>query len=190
MQPYVGWALLFASVTCFQGYIKWDLFVLGAQSLDTSHKMLLPAKLPQCPTSQLEIPATFLGGSSKIVETVSYCLPCHWGASPRLLGGDPTRHQQTAWSEEGIHPPSDLGWRSRMHDGTQWGEVTNLEALLVRLVKTWVEIQACLRRQTGRLITSQRQIVTTFWGETVSLRLREWGASTVLCEVIWDTSKT
>jgi hypothetical protein len=29
----VGWALLFASVTCLQGYIRWDLFVLWAQPL-------------------------------------------------------------------------------------------------------------------------------------------------------------
>jgi hypothetical protein len=33
------------------------------------------AKLPQCPLSQLEIPATFLGDLSGIVETVSYPLP-------------------------------------------------------------------------------------------------------------------
>jgi hypothetical protein len=36
MQPYVGWALLFASVTCLQGYIRWAPFVLRAQPLDTS----------------------------------------------------------------------------------------------------------------------------------------------------------
>jgi hypothetical protein len=36
MQPYVGWALLFASVTCLQGYIRWNPFVLGAQPLDMS----------------------------------------------------------------------------------------------------------------------------------------------------------
>jgi hypothetical protein len=54
MQPYVGWALLLASVTCLQGYIRWDSFVLGAQPLDMSpldlwwhNKKLLPAKLPQ-----------------------------------------------------------------------------------------------------------------------------------------------
>jgi hypothetical protein len=67
MQPYVGWTLLFASVTCLQGHIRWDLFVLGAQPLDTSplslcqdNKMLLPSKLPQCPTSQFEIPIILL----------------------------------------------------------------------------------------------------------------------------------
>jgi hypothetical protein len=65
MQPYVSWALLFASVTYLQGYIRWDLFVLGAQPLDTSplslywhNKTLFPAKLPQCSVSQLEIPTT------------------------------------------------------------------------------------------------------------------------------------
>jgi hypothetical protein len=36
MQPYVGWALLFASVTCLQGYIRWVPTVLGAQPLDMS----------------------------------------------------------------------------------------------------------------------------------------------------------
>jgi hypothetical protein len=45
--------------------------------------MLLPAKLPQCPISQLEIPTVFLGGSlATIVEMVICHLPCHWGASP------------------------------------------------------------------------------------------------------------
>jgi hypothetical protein len=36
MQPYVGWAFLFASVTCWQGYIRWDSFVLRAQPLERS----------------------------------------------------------------------------------------------------------------------------------------------------------
>jgi hypothetical protein len=36
MQPQVGWALLFASVTCLQGCIRGDPFVLRAQPLDTS----------------------------------------------------------------------------------------------------------------------------------------------------------
>jgi hypothetical protein len=51
--------------------------------------MLLPAKLSQCPVTQLEIPATLIGGSSGIVERMSYHLPCHQGASPGQLGGDP-----------------------------------------------------------------------------------------------------
>jgi hypothetical protein len=74
MQPYVGLTLLLASVTCLQGYVRWDLFVLGAQPLEMSslslcqhNKTLLPAKLPQCPISQLEIP-TFLGGLSGIAQ--------------------------------------------------------------------------------------------------------------------------
>jgi hypothetical protein len=51
-------------------------------------------------------------------------------------------------------------------------------------VRTQVQTQTCLRRQKGRLITSQRPLITTFWGETVSLRFREWGGSTVLCESV------
>jgi hypothetical protein len=65
MQPYVGWALLFASVSFLQGYIRWDPFVLWAQTLEMSllslcwhNKALLPAKLPQHPVCQLETPAT------------------------------------------------------------------------------------------------------------------------------------
>jgi hypothetical protein len=65
MQPQGGWALFFASVTCLQEYIRWDPFVLRAQPLDTSplclfqhNKTLLPAKLPRCPITQLEIPTT------------------------------------------------------------------------------------------------------------------------------------
>jgi hypothetical protein len=36
MQPYVCWALIFASVTCLQGYRRWGPFVLGAQPLEMS----------------------------------------------------------------------------------------------------------------------------------------------------------
>jgi hypothetical protein len=109
MQPYVGWALLFASVTCFQGYIRWDLFVLGAQSLDTSplalcqhNKTLLPTKLPQCPVFQLVISWNITWGLAGIVVTVSYHFPCHQSASPGPLGGDPTRCQWTARSGGGF----------------------------------------------------------------------------------------
>jgi hypothetical protein len=51
------------------------------------------------------------------------------------------------------------------------------------LVRTQVRIQTCLRRQTGRLITSQRSLNNPIWGETGSLRLREQGKS------VWDTSR-
>jgi hypothetical protein len=56
-----------ASITCLQGYVRWDPFVLRAQTLDSSllglylhNKMLLPTKLPQCPVSLFEIPATVI----------------------------------------------------------------------------------------------------------------------------------
>jgi hypothetical protein len=44
--------------------------------------MFLPDKLPQCLISQFDVPAIFLGGSSRIVEMVICQLPYHWGASP------------------------------------------------------------------------------------------------------------
>jgi hypothetical protein len=124
----VGWPLLFASVTCLQWYIRWDLFVLRTQPLDRSplglwwhNKTLVPAKLPQYSVTVLEIPATFLGRLiAGTAEMVIYHLPCHQDASPWLLE-DPTRCQWTAWSRGGIHPPSEWGWRPRMHNRTWWG---------------------------------------------------------------------
>jgi hypothetical protein len=92
-------------------------FVLGAQPLDTSplglcwhNKTLLSAKLPQCPESQLKIPATFWGGLfAGIAETVIFYFPCHWGASPTAGRSDPTRHPWTVWSRGGTHLPGKLG---------------------------------------------------------------------------------
>jgi hypothetical protein len=61
-----GLDLFFASVTCLQGYIRWDPFVLGAQPLDMHplslcwhNKTLLPANCLKSPVSQLANPATF-----------------------------------------------------------------------------------------------------------------------------------
>jgi hypothetical protein len=59
MKPYVGWALLSAPVTCLQGSIRWEPFVIETQPVDTSllgvcwHNKLLPANLPQRFLSQL-----------------------------------------------------------------------------------------------------------------------------------------
>jgi hypothetical protein len=63
----------------------------------------------------------------------------------------------------GIHPPSVSGWEPPMHNGTQWGTGTRkgCRALLIRLVRTWVQIQTCPRRQKGSLITSQWGILAT-----------------------------
>jgi hypothetical protein len=179
MQLYVGWALLFASVTCLQEYIRWDPFILGAQPLDMSplslcqhNKALLPAKLPQCPLSQLEIPTTFLGNS----------LPglWRWWFVTSLVARRRSHQAPTdSLIQRGIHPHGKLGWRPHMHNGTQWGAGTSegRGAVPVRLVRIQVWIQAYLRSQKGRPINSQRPLVTAFWGETVSLRLREWGKS-------------
>jgi hypothetical protein len=78
-------------------------------SLCWQNKTLLPAKLPQCPISQLEIPATFLGG---IVWNYRDCDFFHlpWqGASPGPLGEDPTRHHQPPWSRGGLILPVNWG---------------------------------------------------------------------------------
>jgi hypothetical protein len=184
----VGWALLSASVNCLQGYIRWDLYVLGAQPLDTSllglyqhNKHCQSGNLPQCPLSQLVINCNITMGLAEIAERVSYHLPCHQGVPSGPLGGDPTRRQWTTWSG---------GWFVLLASwvrasDAQWNTVRHRKgAPLIRLVRTQVQIQSCLSRQKGRLITSQRLLVTAFWGEAMSLRFREWGRSTVLCKSV------
>jgi hypothetical protein len=97
MQLYVGWALLFASVTCLQGYIRWDPFVLRAHPLDISllglcwdNEMLLPANVLQSSVSQLEIPATLifffihLFICAYIVWAISPPIPCPLHLAPTL----------------------------------------------------------------------------------------------------------
>jgi hypothetical protein len=68
--------------------------------------------------------------------------PCHWVSVPSPLGWLPLLWENLR----------DKFWS---HQGTWKSSGTNLEALLIRLVRTQVEIQACLRRQRGILIHSQ-----------------------------------
>jgi hypothetical protein len=125
----------------------------------------------------LRFPQHFLGahcrdcGDSDLSPLLSpRCIP--WTTRKRS-------HQAPTDSliQRGTHPPGRSRWRPQMHNGTQWVSGTNegREAPLFRLARTRVHIQACLRRQKGRLITSQRSLVTTVWGETVSLKFREQG---------------
>jgi hypothetical protein len=66
MQPHVGWALLSASVTCLQVYLRWDSFVLRVQPLDTSplslcrHSGRSFTNLPQRLLCQLNFPPTIV----------------------------------------------------------------------------------------------------------------------------------
>jgi hypothetical protein len=77
------------------------------------------------------------------------------------------------------------------HKGTWKGSGTNLGALVTRMVGTQLQIQACLRRQKQRLITSQRHLSKALLGgATMSFRFKERGRSIVLCECmkvwVWD----
>jgi hypothetical protein len=56
------------------------------------------------------------------------------------------------------------------------------EAPLIRLVRTWVQIQACPRRQKGSLITSQWDtLVTTIFGVKPCLSGSESGMEVQCC---------
>jgi hypothetical protein len=126
---------------------------------------------------------------------VSYHLPCHWDVYPWTSRRRSHQVPMDSLIWRGIHLPGKSGWGPWMHNGTQWGTGTSegRGASFIRLVRTQVQIQACPRRQKERLITSQRLLVTTSNpGETVSLRFRKWGGSTVPCECEsagWDVAQ-
>jgi hypothetical protein len=174
--------------------IRWDPFILRAQPLDTSllslcwhNKTLHPANGLKSSASQLANSRNISWGL--IIRDCCVITSLFTGVHPpRSPGGDPTRHQWTAWYRGGIHPPGESGWGSQMHSRTQWGTGTSKGrgALLIRLVRTLVQIQACPRRQKGSLITSQWDIlVTIIFGVKSCLSFREQYGSMVLYERIW-----
>jgi hypothetical protein len=140
--------------------------------------MLLPANLPQRLISQLIISHNIIWGLAGIMADSELSPPLSPGCIPRTAGW---RSHQVPMDSLicSIHPSGELALRPWMHKGTHWGEGTNLGALLFVLVRTWVQIQACLRRQKGSLITSKRPLVTACWGETMSLWFKEWDGSIV-----------
>jgi hypothetical protein len=75
------------------------------------------ASSPQSCMSLFESPIIFLCQDCR--DCGFFHLPCHWGVSPRLLGEDPTRCQQTAWSGGGTHPPGESGWVPQLHNRTR-----------------------------------------------------------------------
>jgi hypothetical protein len=159
-------------------------------SLCWHNKTSLPAKLPQCLVSQLATSCNISWGFviQDCRDMVSYHLPCHRGASPQTARRRSHQVPIDSLIWRGICLPGKLGTGPWMYNRTQWGTGTSegRGTWLIRLVRTQVWIQACLRRQKGRLITSQRPLVTTSnHGETMSLRFWEQGGSTVLCESVW-----
>jgi hypothetical protein len=98
---------------------------------------------------------------------VSYYFLCHQGAAPWTARRRSLQVLTDSLILRGIHPPGESGWGPWMYNGTQWGAGTSegRGIPLIRLVRTWVQIQACPRRQKGRLITSLWEtLVTAFFG--------------------------
>jgi hypothetical protein len=73
------------------------------------------------------------------------------------------------------------GGEFQLHKGTQKGLGTNLGALLISLVRTWVQIQACFRRQKGSLINSQRHLSNPLLGVKPCLSGSESGTEVLCC---------
>jgi hypothetical protein len=100
--------------------------------------------------SLFEFPIIFLGGSLlEFVETVIFFISLVAGVCPCTI-----RRNNPGEVQEPV--------RGVAH---------------VRQVRTQVQIRAFLGRQNGRLINSQRPLITSFLGETRSLRFREWDES-------------
>jgi hypothetical protein len=177
--------------------MRWDPFVLRAQPLDMSplslcwhNKMLLPANLPQSHIFQLANSWNISWGLIiQTAEMMSYHLPCHQGTPPQIARRRWHQVPMDTFIQSGIHPSGELGWRPRMHNGTQWGAGTSKGrgAPIIRLIRTRVHIQACPRRQKGRLITSQWDtLVTPFF--RVNHVSQFWGAVWKYCAV-WEYMK-
>jgi hypothetical protein len=158
-------------------------------SLCLHNKTLFPASCLKSPISQL---ANSLNISCGLIQD--------WAdgelsppLSPRCISQD--RQEEIPPGGNGqLDPEGDssswqVGWGPRMHNGTQWDARTRKGrgAILIRLARNQVQIQACPRRQEWSLITSQWDIlVTTFFtGETMSVTFREQDGSMVLYEGIW-----
>jgi hypothetical protein len=160
--------------------------------LDTSplglcwkNKALLPANLPQRLVSQLANARNISWGLIRDCGDGELSPPLSPGASPWTTRRRSHQAPMDSLIQRGIQPPSESRWGPQKHKGTHWGTGTNLGASLFILEGIGVQIQTCLRRQKGSLITSQRPLVTACWGETLSLRFRERGRSIVPCGSVY-----
>jgi hypothetical protein len=158
-------------------------------SLCWHNKTLLPANCLKSPVSQLATSHNISWGLVQDCGDGELSPPLSLGCIPPTIRRRSHQAPMGSLIWRDTPPPSESGWRPRMHNGTHWGAGTSEGrwALFIRLVRTQVQMQACPRRQKGSLITTQWDtLVTTFlWGETVSLRFREQYGSMVLYESIW-----
>jgi hypothetical protein len=91
----------------------------------------------------------------------------------------------------GIHPPCELGWGPQMHSRTKWGAGTRegKGAQFIRLVRTWVQIRACPRRQKGILIYFQWDtLVTTYFGVKPCLSHSGSGMEVRCCMRVYENA--
>jgi hypothetical protein len=129
----------------------------------------------------LKFPTAFLGGSLLGWWRLVF-LPCLLlGCIPLTSGrSDPTRRQWTACPGGRTHPPGDSGWGPRMHNGTGWGAGTSKGSTAYQTGKNpGSNNRPAFGRQKGRLITSQRPLVT--WSG-VKLDLSGLGSGVNVCE--------
>jgi hypothetical protein len=127
-----------------------------------SAELLLACLINLLPKScgDLSVSATALlqhfGGLSGIWRVI-FSPPCHWlnisEALGRLSLPSATRPY---WSRGGSLSLVSWGCEFWLQKGSWKGSGTNLEAPLIRLVRTQDQIQACLRRQKRSLINSQK----------------------------------
>jgi hypothetical protein len=109
----------------------------GALSLHLSHPTFLGVRLK------------FRGLCFHLIVTSSVSRPSKRAA--------PAMHHWMCWSKGRDPLYSEPRRQVCSHKRTQKGSGTNLGAPLIRLVRTWVRIYACFRRQNRSLINSQQR---------------------------------
>jgi hypothetical protein len=134
------------------------------------------------------------GGLPRIWRAV-FSPPCLWATS----GATPARcHWTMLIQGEGAPLPASHGSKFWLHKRTWKGLGTNLGAPLIRLIRTWVQIQACFRRQKGNLINSQRHLSHPFlgWNHIFQVQWVGWKFCAMwecvkvwACEVAWLQNK-
>jgi hypothetical protein len=113
--------------------------------------------------------------------------PCYWLKVPIPLEQLPLPGTTGPCSSEGgsLSPGEQRKW-VLVAQRTWEGLGTNLGAPFIRHVRTWVQIQTCLKRQKGVWSILRRYLSNAlFWSTTGSFRFREHGRNTVLCKSVW-----
>jgi hypothetical protein len=145
------------SITCFKWYTRKAPFVLSAQSAELLLACLINLLPESFGTLSVSGSSCNISGGSSGIWRLMFSRLCLWLSISGPLGRLPLPGTTGLCCSEGREPlPASQGGEFQLHKETWKGLGTNLGAPLIILVRTQVQIQACLRRQKGSLINSQK----------------------------------